>query len=122
MIKYKFIGSPSSYGGLVMKNHEYSGNHDLITTTVEDMANRFAKDWKKVETPTEDVVNHPKHYKNYPVEAIDMMIAIWGKEAVADYCLMNAFKYRMRLGLKDNLDQDLDKEKWYLNKYKDLID
>lgn len=64
-----------------------------------------------------DKIN-PSHYKQYPVEVIDMMEAIWGKEAVKLYCLMNAFKYRMRLGHKDNIEQELKKEAWYLNRAK----
>jgi hypothetical protein len=56
------------------------------------------------------------------VQVIDMMVAIYGTEATAKYCEMNAFKYRMRAGTKpDNLlEQDLEKEKWYLNKSKEL--
>ena len=36
----------------------------------------------------QDNVNHPNHYTNYPIEVIDMMISIFGKEDVAKYCLM----------------------------------
>ena len=70
----------------------------------------------------QDNVNHPKHYTNYPIEVIDMMISIFGKEDVAKYCLINAYKYRMRLGLKnpDHFQEDFEKEQWYLNKYKEL--
>lgn len=71
-----------------------------------------------------DSVNHPKHYTQFPLEVIDMMIKIWGKERVADYCEINAFKYRMRAGIKSldlaNIQEDYDKEKWYLNKSKEL--
>lgn len=69
---------------------------------------------------SQEQVNHPAHYNKYPIEAIDMMIAIWGKEKTIDFCLMNAFKYRMRLGHKDNIQQDLQKECWYLDKAKEL--
>lgn len=64
-------------------------------------------------------VNHPKHYNNYSVEVIDMMVSI---EATATWCEMTAFKYHMRVGTKpDNpVEQDLDKERWYLNKVKEL--
>ena len=67
-------------------------------------------------------VEHPNHYNTYPMETIDMMVAIWGKEKVADFCEINAFKYRMRMGTKpDNaIEQDLKKEQWYLNKAKEL--
>jgi hypothetical protein len=67
-------------------------------------------------------VEHPSHYNTYPTETIDMMVAIWGKEKVADWCEITAFKYRMRMGTKpDNaIEQDLKKEQWYLNKAKEL--
>ena len=70
----------------------------------------------------QDNVNHPNHYTNYPIEVIDMMISIFGKKDVAKYCLINAYKYRMRLGLKnpDHFQEDFEKEQWYLNKYKEL--
>ena len=71
----------------------------------------------------EDIINHPSHYTMYDVEAIDMMVAIWGKEAVATYCKLAAFKYRMRAGLKESnpTEQDYAKERWYLNKAKELM-
>lgn len=67
-------------------------------------------------------VNHLKHYNNYSVEVIDMMVSIYGIEATATWCEMTAFKYRMRVGTKpDNpVERDLDKERWYLNKAKEL--
>ena len=45
-------------------------------------------------------VNHPEHYNQYPVEAIEIMLKVFGMEAVYNFCLLNAFKYRMRLGIK----------------------
>ena len=66
-----------------------------------------------------DPIN-PDHYKSYSVETIDMMVAIYGKEKVAIHCELTAFKYRQRLGKKDSLEQDLAKEKWYLEKAKEL--
>jgi hypothetical protein len=64
----------------------------------------------------EEKVNHPKHYNLYTIEVIEMMIRIWGLENTKIFCEMNAFKYRMRLGLKDNIEQDIAKEQWYLKK------
>ena len=64
--------------------------------------------------------DHPDHYNTYPIECLDMMIAIWGKDKVRDFCIMNAFKYRMRLGHKDNIYQDIEKEEWYLRKAEEL--
>lgn len=67
-------------------------------------------------------VNHPSHYNNYSKEVIDMMENIWGIENLITFCEMNAFKYRMRMGTKpdNSIEQDLKKEKWYLNKAKEL--
>jgi hypothetical protein len=68
-----------------------------------------------------DYIN-PQHYKNYSFEAIEMMVAIYGKEAVAQYCEMTAFKYRLRMGTKpgNSIEQDLEKERWFLNKAGEL--
>lgn len=65
-------------------------------------------------------INHPEHYNQYPVEVIDMMIRIWGEEATRTFCILNAFKYRMRVGHKDDTQADLAKEQWYLDKAKEL--
>ncbi len=65
-------------------------------------------------------INHPEHYNNYPIEVIDMMLKVFGKEKVINFCYINAFKYRMRIGLKDNIQQDFEKEQWYLKKAKEL--
>ena len=67
-----------------------------------------------------EMVNHPSHYNQYPIETIDMMVSIFGKEYTRMWCVMTAFKYRMRLGHKDDINQDLAKEQWYLNKAKEL--
>lgn len=69
-----------------------------------------------------EMVNHPNHYNNYEKEVIDMIEAIWGTEKTAIWCEITAFKYRMRMGTKPDNDitQDIKKEKWYLNKFKEL--
>lgn len=62
------------------------------------------------------------HYKSFSKEVIDMMVDIWGKEAVAIHCEITAFKYKMRMGEKPEqpLEQDLEKANWYLKKAKEL--
>ena len=64
-----------------------------------------------------EMTNHPQHYNKYDVEVIEMMRRIWGDEAVKVWCKLTAFKYRMRMGTKpDNpIEQDLEKERWYLD-------
>lgn len=72
--------------------------------------------------PPYEMVNHPSHYNKYDIEVIDMMRKIWGDEATMIWCKLTAFKYRMRLGEKpdNSIQQDLDKEKFYLSYYKEL--
>lgn len=69
-----------------------------------------------------EMVNHPSHYNNYDVETIEMIRSIWGDAATALWCEITAFKYRMRLGEKpeNSVEQDLAKEKWYLDKYRNI--
>ena len=74
------------------------------------------------ENTTYEMVNHPTHYNQYDIEVIDMIIRIWGPEAAALWCDITAFKYRMRMGTKpdNSIEQDIKKEKWYLNKSKEI--
>ena len=66
-----------------------------------------------------DPVNHPSHYTQGGIECIQAMEAAFGKEAVATFCHLNAFKYLWRSEHKNGL-QDIDKAVWYLNKFKEL--
>lgn len=74
-----------------------------------------------VTKPYEEV-NHPDHYNVYDVEVVEMMERIFGIEETMSWCKLNAFKYRMRAGEKptSTIEKDLKKEKWCLNKYKEL--
>lgn len=69
---------------------------------------------------SKELVNSPDHYNQYPIEAIEMAIKIWGEEAVKTHCEITAFKYRMRLGHKDEVETDMAKEQWYLDYAKNL--
>ena len=67
-------------------------------------------------------VNHPEHYLKNGKECIDCMIEEYGAEAVINFCICNAYKYKWRAGLKEgnSKEQDLAKAEWYLNKAKEL--
>lgn len=65
-----------------------------------------------------DMVNAPPHYLN-GIECIDELIAVFGKEVVADFCLCNVWKYRKR-ALHKNGQEDLDKADWYMKKFMEL--
>lgn len=72
--------------------------------------------------PKQDSPTSPSHYKVYDIESIEMMIRIWGKQRVAEWCEITAMKYRLRAGLKGDASECLAKEKWYLAKWKELRD
>lgn len=58
-----------------------------------------------------DAIN-PLHYKKYPIEAIELI------EMIQDPCIANAIKYLWRAGDKGNMEEDLAKAEWYLERYK----
>jgi hypothetical protein len=59
-----------------------------------------------------DPVNHPAHYTNpkWPYEVIDLTEQL-------DFVLGNAVKYVLRAPYKGNEVEDLEKAKWYLDRY-----
>ena len=68
-----------------------------------------------------DNVNHPAHYnREGRKECIVEMQELFGVEAVKNFCLLNAYKYLYRNGLKSGAKTDLAKSKWYFNKYAEL--
>ena len=68
-----------------------------------------------------DMVNHPQHYnRDGAMECIDEMIAVFGKDIVACFCLCNVWKYRYRASDKGH-EEDLSKSDYYMDKYKELI-
>ena len=62
----------------------------------------------------------PDIFINGSMECIDAMIGAYGKQAVKDFCKINAFKYLWRLGHKNAEEQEVGKIKWYLDKYIEL--
>jgi len=79
--------------------------------------------WKRKPTDAElaqtaedmkpDTVNHPTHYTECSLECIDVMLAVFGRRAVTDFCILNAFKYMWRYEHKNGLE-DLQKAERYL--------
>ena len=67
---------------------------------------------EKINTKKEQV-NHPQHYggADNPYEAIKVIEA-WE----LGFNLGNTVKYLSRAGKKDNIVQDLEKAKWYLER------
>ena len=65
-----------------------------------------------------DNVNHPAHYQGKN-ECIDVMVAMFGKEAVKHFCMCNAYKYRFRADRKNGAE-DIEKAEWYERKLIEL--
>ena len=67
-----------------------------------------------------ETVNHPAHYtRTGAMECIDEMLLLFGVDAVINFCMCNAWKYRYRAADK-NGDEDIKKSDWYLQKCKEL--
>ena len=67
-----------------------------------------------------DVVNKPKHdNREGGFESIEEMEIVFVTEAVMNFCLCNAWKYRYRAADK-NGEEDLRKSDWYMKKYCEL--
>lgn len=64
-------------------------------------------------------VYHPKHYEVIEgLEAIEIIARSMTVEQFKGYCLGNIIKYRLRLGAKDAVEQDLKKAQ----NYKDIFE
>lgn len=64
-------------------------------------------------------VDHPAHYQGQH-ECIDVMLALFGRQAVMDFCRCNIFKYRFRADAKGG-DEDIKKAEWYESKLMEMI-
>ena len=64
-------------------------------------------------------INHPDRYAGGKFECIDVMLDVFGADAVKHFCILNAFKYLWRSEKKNGVE-DIKKAVWYLNKYIEL--
>lgn len=65
-----------------------------------------------------DNVNHPPHYTAGRIETIDVIeeIVQHYPNAVVGGCIWQVVKYIARAPLKNNLTEDLEKARWYLDR------
>lgn len=100
------------------------GNEDEIEKVVDYVKHMYDKPVNKDDDNNNDkvdMVNEPPHYE-HGMECIDEMILVFGKEAVMNFCLLNCWKYRYRAPYKGDIEENMKKSRWYLNKYKELKD
>jgi hypothetical protein len=60
-----------------------------------------------------EVVDHPEHYNQGPIEVIDAIEAWFNG---LDFCAGNAIKYIARYKHKQDPIRDLQKAKWYIDR------
>ena len=68
---------------------------------------------------TPEEINHPDRYAGGKFECIDVMLDVFGADAVKHFCILNAFKYLWRAEKKNGVE-DIKKAVWYLNKFIEL--
>lgn len=68
---------------------------------------------------TADNAIKPKHYKTNKYECIDVMIDVFGVQAVKTFCKLNAFKYIWRTD-NNNGVEDIKKAQAYIDKFIEL--
>jgi hypothetical protein len=93
-------------------------NYDYMTEEEEAICDQMLEAIEETIVPDikPDMVNRPPHYTQGSIECIDAMEASRGKEALAAYCEMTAFKYLWRTGHKWDDVEDLKKAVWYIEK------
>ena len=79
--------------------------------------NGYADLWEEGKEVLSEETNpiRPNHYKSCSIECIDAMILAFGVDAVAEFCIINAFKYIWRYKDKNGLE-DLNKAEYYIDK------
>lgn len=112
-------GSPDGWAW-----HTGNSGFAMLPTTGVSCAYIREEDWQVARNaaPTEDLVNHPKHYQLLPgVEVYDIRQALAAKATAAGVTLDQfsdydrAIEYLLRMWEK-NGKQDAEKAVWYLNK------
>ena len=63
-----------------------------------------------------DIVNHPDHYCQNGMEAIDVMQAFSDKEEFVGHLRLTTIKYLLRMHTKDTPEVNVRKAKWYLDR------
>ena len=68
-----------------------------------------------------DPVNHPKHYKWFDTEVIEVMEKVLSTEEYLGFLKGNSLKYRMRAGKKNTVFEDIRKAMFYEDLYQKFI-
>ena len=96
------------------------------THNLEEMNSVEEEAWNKLQS--KQVNKHPllnddsEHYKYLDGrESIELMEAMFTRDELVAWAKLNAMKYRLRIGLKDNPEKEMKKIKTYEAYYKYLV-
>ena len=109
------MGCPSLYKELGNRFNMCEG-YDFSSDACEKC---WSQEYKPQGTQYKEEVNHPDRYASGKFECIDVMLDVFGADAVKHFCILNAFKYIWRSEKKNGVE-DIKKAVWYLNKYIEL--
>ena len=116
----KYCEKVSEEGEGLCTNCEIDKLCDLCDGDFQKFPDALEQAYELVKDKVPSAVEHPSHYNQGGIECIDAMVSAFGYEAVANFCIVNAFKYVWRSQDKNGFE-DIDKAIWYLNKYKGLM-
>lgn len=92
-----------------------------VSEDIEKLRDTFEAAKADILARHQDMVNHPGHYESGKFECIDVMLETQGPDAVAGFCICNAFKYLYRHNRKNGIE-DVKKAQWYINKYLEIVE
>jgi hypothetical protein len=105
-LKPRMQGTPRDEKAVELLEHMASPAVSKLAEQVREVESLIARHY-----PTEDVVNHPAHYKVGGVETIDFIEA-----KNLSYHLGNVVKYISRADHKGSRLENLKKAQWYLER------
>lgn len=116
-----YPGSPKGYVAIHNPKDKSFPSEEYSYLTIEDFSPNGAYQWldeKEFKSilnpnPRRDMIDHPDHYTAGGIETIEFIEAKLNSmphlTPFQAYCVGNVIKYMSRLGLKDDLYQDLGK-------------
>ena len=98
--------------------HEHGLSHDeMCETCFVDLHEKdYPSNYEPIKTPPKEEINHPSRYAGGKYECIDVMVDVFGVEAVKHFCLLNSFKYLWRSEHKGGVE-DIKKAMFYMDYY-----
>ena len=109
-----YINSDTRYPINVVKDDQHNSNVYAFADNELALLRTFQADEKE-----SDAVHSPKHYAVFDdIEAIEVIARSMTQEMFKGYCFGNLLKYRLRVGGKDEVMQELAKS----DKYKELYE